>query len=478
MKRTIPASIRKWGKVGLILALLAGVVFLGSLFSAPFPAASAADLALLPLEGHQRILIFAPHCDDETLSSAGIILAARRAGIEVRVVIATNGDGYFFATAQDFHKIYPHAQDYIRMGGLRQQESLSALALLGVPSSQVYFLSYPDRGSPSMWNDNWSAGNPYRSQFTGDTQSPYPLTYDPQDVYAGEDYLGDIASILKSYRPDLIIYPNPEDVHPDHWGLNAFTRLASTQAEHDDPSYRPDQYTYLVHRPDFPVVRGLKPQEGLAPPPAVYAISPHWLRWDLTPADVTLKAEAVQAYKSQLPLLRGLMESFVRRNELFAPVSSADLVTAAAGDPRDPSTWSDASGQVIPPVQLDPAHDTFTRDAVPGADLTAVHAARSGDMLWACGEVRDYVESGLVYLVRLKALTAGGLVQYQARTGETQAGWQAASASRKYFCIQVPLADLGNPWAVYLGVESQGLERTVIDRSAWQMIYVETSRRP
>jgi LmbE family N-acetylglucosaminyl deacetylase len=478
MTGTSSESIRKWGNVSLILALLTGVVILGGLVSAPFPAVSAANLAQFPLEGHQRILILAPHCDDETLGSAGIILAARRAGIEVQVVIATNGDGYYFATAQDFHKIYPHAEDYIRMGGLRQQESLSALALLGVLSSQVYFLSYPDRGSPSMWNDNWSAGNPYRSHFTGENKSQYPLTYDPQDVYAGEDYLGDIASILKNYRPDLIIYPNPEDVHPDHWGLNAFARLAITQAEHDDTVYRPDQYTYLVHRPDFPVVRGLKPQEDLVPPPAVYAISPNWLRWDLIPADVILKGLAVQAYKSQLPLLRGLMESFVRRNELFAPVSPADLVNAAAGDPRDPYTWRDASDQIISPIQLDPAHDTITRDAVPGADLTAIYAARSGETLWACGEVRDYVERGLVYMVRLKALTEGGLVQYQAQSGEAQAGWQTASAFRKYFCTQVKLTDLGNPWAIYIGVESQGLEKTVVDQSAWQMIYVDASSKP
>jgi LmbE family N-acetylglucosaminyl deacetylase len=473
MRQIISILMHKWGPVVLILACLAGGVFLGSLVMAPYPVISAVDLPLLPLGGHAHILILAPHCDDETLGSAGVIQAARQAGSEVRVVIATNGDGYFFATAQDFHKIYPNAQDYIRMGTLRQKESLAALARLGVSSSQVNFLSYPDRGTPAMWNDNWSASNPYRSQFTGETQSLYPLTYDPQDVYAGQNYLGDLVSILKDYQPDLVIYPHPEDIHPDHWGLNAFTRLAITQVEHANPAYHPDQYTYLVHRPDFPVIRGLKPQADLVPPSAIYAISPDWLRWDLTPAEVTVKGLAVQAYKSQLPLLRNLMESFVRRNELFAPVSSVKLETATVGDSNDPSTWRDSSGHVIPPAQLDPVRDFITRDAIPGADLTAVHVARNGDSLWVCGEVREEASGGLAYLIRIKSLAEGGVTFQQARSGETQPGWQVASTYHKYFCYQVQLAAMGNPWAVYLGVESQGLEKTVLDQSAWQMIFVD-----
>ena len=81
----------------------------------------------LTLDRHQRLLVFAPHCDDETLSSAGLILDALRRGIEVRVVILTNGDGYLFATMEEFGRIYPKPSDFIRMGKLRQQESLHAL---------------------------------------------------------------------------------------------------------------------------------------------------------------------------------------------------------------------------------------------------------------------------------------------------------------------------------------------------------------
>ena len=93
-------------------------------------------------------------------------------------------------------------------------------------------------------------------------------------------------SILKDYRPDLIVYPHPDDVHPDHWGLNVFTRLAIAEVTHNDATFQPTQITYLIHRPDFPTMRGLKPQESLIPPPALLDIYPDWFRLDLTPEEV------------------------------------------------------------------------------------------------------------------------------------------------------------------------------------------------
>jgi LmbE family N-acetylglucosaminyl deacetylase len=116
----------------------------------------------------------------------------------VRVVIATNGDGFLFATMEDFRRLYPSHADFIRMGNLRQQESLAAMQVIGLRPDQAIFLSYPDRGTPSLWNNNWSANDPYRSHYIGDDKSPYPITYNPKSVYAGEDYLADLQAILAS----------------------------------------------------------------------------------------------------------------------------------------------------------------------------------------------------------------------------------------------------------------------------------------
>lgn len=461
---------RRWGKVVPILLFLSAVVFFTRLWTRPVPELTATDLKPFSLAGYQRLLILAPHCDDETLGTGGLILAAERAGIQIRVVIATNGDGYFFATAQDFRKVYPRAQDFIRFGELRQQESLAALKILGLKAEQVTFLSYPDRGTPAEWNDYWSAQNPYRSPYSQDAKSPYPLTYNPKSVYAGEDYLADLVSILNSYRPDLVVYPNPDDVHPDHWGLNVFTRLAVAEVTHGNAAFRSTQLTYLIHRPDFPTIRGFKPQENLVPPPALYALYPDWVRLDLTAADIQRKGKAVQAYKSQLPLLRGLMDSFVRTNELFAPVDDVTLPLVAKGNPLDPSTWTEANGNFIQPVERDPVGDLFMRKAVPGADLVATYLARDKvNNLWLCSQVKDEISSGLTYRLRLKALIANNVLTYEARTGASQPGWKKATHSGYYTCAQVSLAELGNPWAVFLGADVEGGGR-IIDQTGWQLV--------
>jgi LmbE family N-acetylglucosaminyl deacetylase len=466
--------LSRWGRVILIILLLAGVTLGMHQSFRTIAIVDPTNLSQLSLSGYHRLLILAPHCDDETLGTGGLILAAQRAGIEVRVVIATNGDGYFFATAQDFRKVYPRRQDYIRMGEMRQRESLAALDVLGVKPAQVTFLSYPDRGSPTIWNEDWFASHPYRSPYSGNFKSPYPLTYNPKSVYAGQDYLADVESILKSYRPDLVVYPHPEDVHPDHWGLNAFTRLAITLVNHADPSFRPAEYTYLVHRPDFPVIKGLRPLQSLTPPPALFKIYPAWYELELTPQEVTLKGEAVSKYRSQLPLLRKLMDSFIRTNELFAPVVDAKLSTIVQGYPNDPSTWLDAAGRSIQPVQLDPVNDIFTHNAIPATDLVAVYAARDlkGDML-VCSQMREETVAQIAYAIRLKALFPGGIVFYSAETGEPQAGWHLAKRSGVYACTTTSLSSLGNPWAVYVNASTEGLDRLTLDQSAWQMVTIE-----
>jgi LmbE family N-acetylglucosaminyl deacetylase len=467
------------GRVGIIFLLLAGVVFLSRLVFVPAGEVSPASLVSLSLPGVHRLLVLAPHCDDETIGPGGLILSAGRSGIQVRVVIATNGDGSRSTEIGDFHKINPKPRDYISMGNIRQQESLAALKVLGVPAGQVTFLSYPDRGTPALWNDHWSPQDPYLSPFSRDSRSPYPLTYDPQAVYAGADYLGDLTSILRSYRPDLIVYPSPEDVHPDHWGLSLFTRLAITLLTHSDPTYRPVQLTYLVHRHDYPTVLGYKPKDGLVPPPALYAVSKEWYVWNLSPQDVAVKNTAVLKYRSQLPTLGRLLESFVRANELFAPVAGADLPAVVHGNPLNPATWTGASGRPIPPVQVDPSHDVFVRSAVPAADLVAIYAARDAqDDLWMCSGLNEKASEDILYTLHLKALTADGILDYGAQRENPKAGWHTAVLSGKYVCDRVSLAELGSPYAIFIGASAEGPANLLLDQTAWQMVVIGPNDKP
>src|SRR5271157_361873 len=208
MVRKYLKKVWKLGKhMEAILALLFGAALLGFQLGTDITLVKAASFPAMPMQSVQRVLILAPHPDDETLAAGGLILAARQAGIQVRVVLATNGDGSRSTALAYLHAVRPNGQDYLQMGDQRQQESLAALKILGVSSDQVDFLGYPDQGTPSLWTDHWSASSPYTSPFTQQTHSVYPMTYDHRAVYSGQDYLADLTAIIDAYRPDLIVYP-------------------------------------------------------------------------------------------------------------------------------------------------------------------------------------------------------------------------------------------------------------------------------
>jgi N-acetyl-1-D-myo-inositol-2-amino-2-deoxy-alpha-D-glucopyranoside deacetylase len=472
MKRILKSN----GIILLVIALLLGVLLIGLALSRRPEAVSYPDFPDLSLAGRQRLLVLAPHCDDETLSSAGLIQAALRQKMDVKVVIATNGDGFLFATMQDFHRLYPRHQDFIRMGVQRQQESLSALEVLGLSSDQVIFLSYPDRGTPALWNEHWDSADPYTSPYIGADKSPYPVTYNPNADYSGESYLADLVAIIKEYQPDLIVYPDPEDVHPDHWGLSVFTRAALAQVEQEHPAYQPAAYTYLVHRPDYPHPKGLHPDQSLLPPPRLYAINPSWFSLGLPLADEVLKGSAVLHYRSQLPLLHTLLLSFVRRNELFTQPEPAEIPALAEGSWQNPQTWRDAAGQPIQPVQRDPERDFLSRSVLPGADIVALYAAKTPDnSLALCIQLRGRVEPTLVYTMRVSAFGAQGVHHILARSGEnlTQ-GETPVVKSGSFACTQVSISDLGNPGWLFAGGNVEELGVDLVDQVAWQQVDLAT----
>jgi len=72
---------------------------------------------------NQRLLVFAPHPDDETLGAAGLMRQARLRGDDVRVVILTNGDAFRISAAQEFREVVVSSQDFVRYAYLRQGEA-------------------------------------------------------------------------------------------------------------------------------------------------------------------------------------------------------------------------------------------------------------------------------------------------------------------------------------------------------------------
>ncbi len=117
----------------------------------------------------EKVLVFAPHPDDETVGCGGTIAAHCRHGDHVKIIILTTGD------KADTRNRYSR-EEYVR---IRKTEAKKAGVVLGV--NDIEFWEYPDR-----------------------------------ELYLAENLIFRISDLLKDYTPTLIYCPSPTEVHPDH----------------------------------------------------------------------------------------------------------------------------------------------------------------------------------------------------------------------------------------------------------------------
>lgn len=122
-----------------------------------------------PVPEAKKVMVLAPHADDETLGCGGTMYLYSLAGIEVHLVVVSDG-GKIFSSVYDGKEVVSR----------RRQEALSASKILGV--KQITFLDFPDG----------------------------ELAEHKDDI---RKKLDDIACSL---NPDLIFAPSPTDLHADH----------------------------------------------------------------------------------------------------------------------------------------------------------------------------------------------------------------------------------------------------------------------
>lgn len=120
-----------------------------------------------------KLLILAPHPDDETLACGGVIQATIASGGEVVIAVAT--DGRYGDT-----QVSPE-----RMAAIRCRELAEATATLGVPAENVMSLGFADGSLDS----------------------------------AQMRLLDALRTLVDERQPDLIIGPLHWDMHPDHAAL-------------------------------------------------------------------------------------------------------------------------------------------------------------------------------------------------------------------------------------------------------------------
>jgi len=232
-----------------------------------------------------RVFVLAPHPDDEVLGAAGLIDAVRRRGLDMHVVVATDG-----AAGPDKLGL---GKDLARE---REAETRRALAALGVPLASVSFLGVPDGHLTRLWERGWGPGK------SGERES-------------ADDVLGALDVAFVAGTPDAVVLPMPLDAHPDHRALHHFAVLALLGAR---PELRPPEVLgYLIHgsrsweRRPVDLAAAEPPVEGCAG-----ALFP-WTGLLLDPAEVARKASLIQEYRTQTGHSTRLLR-YARRTESFA----------------------------------------------------------------------------------------------------------------------------------------------------------------
>jgi len=148
------------------------------------------DPQALPLRSVQQIaadsvLVIAPHPDDETLGCGGAIALLCARGCRVRILVVSDGT-----------QSHPNSRQYpaAKLRALRESETRSAMALLGVAAADIEFLGLADGSVPAMPSDSSDSS-------------------DSAEFSAAVDAC---CNTLKTWQPTLIFLPWRSDPHPDH----------------------------------------------------------------------------------------------------------------------------------------------------------------------------------------------------------------------------------------------------------------------
>lgn len=448
-----------------------------------------ATLDDVAVERNSRFLIVAPHSDDEVLGAGGLIYRAVKLGCPVHVVMLTNGDGYNRAALRSqSRRLRTTPAQAVAFAYARQQETLAALARLGLSESAVTFLGYPDRGLAAMWERHWRPDNPYRSRFTGATKSPYHNSRTPNAPFTGVSLVDDLEGVLAQFQPTHVVVPHPNDFHGDHWAGCCFTLFALERLRAGGllAPGGPVVLQYLVHQGPWPRPKGFRPAAGLHPPPTYAELRFPWVTLPLAKDAVAHKHDALQSYQSQMVFMRGYLLSFVRSNELFGLARTLTPPALPRGGfaDREPGEGGWGDGEVLYPMR-----DSLAKRVGRSADVKALRVGRDEERLYLQMELRHRAVDDYVYGVTLFGVPSRAeerrRLHIRMRVPDRlqisgEGGWESSEGivgrtGRRAFEVAVPLSALDGCGRIFLGAETR-YRGLVIDRLALQLLDLHEAR--
>jgi len=264
-----------------------------------------------------RIMVVAPHPDDEVIGTGGFIQQACATGATVRVVYLTNGDHNQIAFKLYHLSLHLRPRQYLAFGELRRREAMAATELLGLSPKQLTFLGYPDYGTLRIWRDYWGACAPFRSDSTRTNAVPYRDAFKCGQPYKPENITADLLEILREFRPTMVFVTHPADTNPDHRAAANFVRLAVLQLGTEPVA--PQVFYYVVHFGHWPRPYHYHPELALEPPRQLLDDG-DWRSFPLTADQTHRKYEAILENRTQLTISQYSLVSFARSNEVFATI--------------------------------------------------------------------------------------------------------------------------------------------------------------
>jgi N-acetyl-1-D-myo-inositol-2-amino-2-deoxy-alpha-D-glucopyranoside deacetylase len=420
-----------------------------------------------------RILALIPHPDDESLATAGVIRYSVEHKIPVLVVLMNNGDGYRKNVEMRFKTLNPTPEEFQKLGYVRHLESLSAMKELGLQEKDVIFLSYPDGGTNSLFDVNWDCDN-LHTGVNGSTHAPYPFAYEKDAPYCGENVVKNLEEIITAFKPSTIFYPDPGDDHHDHWATGAFAKYTLLKM-----GYKGKQYTYLVHKGrSWPVPWAYLPNRYLPPPRSLVGFDEKWLGFFMTPGEEKLKLRAVEKYVSQSGMMEPFLQSFVRKNELFASYPILKIDTSK----KQPRFFSEKS--LPDTVFRDPKNDVLIKEFADSGDLTSVGLVFNKKNLWIALQTKGNISPDVVYgfhlrvfrknsISRIDIKVQGGLI-YSEKLAKNSIAFDSIipfETDKDRIVVQLPVSvfkgQAGNFMLSLDTFDSKSMKR--IDKTAWRI---------
>lgn len=195
----------------------------------------------------KRILILAPHPDDEINIAGNLIYTMIRLGADVYVAFSTNGD-------------------YQNDAAIRIREAFKSLHHLGVPKDNVIFMGYGDSYNTYEGKHISDVTEGYIESKSGhsETYCAYGINEfaykerNEHSRYNRENFCKDLKDIIKKILADLIVCVD-YDQHPDHrWLSIAFDEVMCQILKDKNNTYYPQIFKRFAYATAFCSIDDIK----------------------------------------------------------------------------------------------------------------------------------------------------------------------------------------------------------------------------